>query len=226
MVASKQKEAWHRLPKIFRVLHARPKLVISVALGVAVALSLPAEWRPITRSLVGWNAGVVLYLCVVYWIVARSEVSHIRGHAAKEDEGSVAILMLTVTATLASLAAIIIHLGEGEGKSSPPQLGFAIATMLLSWFFIHSIFALHYAHEFYRESASASGLKFPGSEKPDYWDFIYFSFVIGMTFQVSDVQVTARKVRHTVTAHGIVSFLFNVALLAIMINIAASAISN
>ena len=225
-MASKQKEARRRLPKIFRVLHARPKLVISVALGVAVALFLPAEWRPITRSLVGWNAGVVLYLCVVYWLVARSAVSHIRGHAAKEDEGSVAILMLTVIATLASLAAIIIHLGQEEGKNSPPQLGFAIATVLLSWFFIHSIFALHYAHEFYRESASASGLKFPGSEKPDYWDFIYFSFVIGMTFQVSDVQVTARKVRHTVTAHGIVSFLFNVALLAIMINIAASTISS
>ena len=224
-MASKQKEAGRRLPKIFRVLHARPRLLISVALGVAVAVFLPAEWRPITRTLVGWNAAVVLYLCVVYWTVASSEVSHIRGHAAKEDEGSVAILMLTVTATLASLAAIIIHLGQGEGKSSPPQRSFAIATVLLSWFFIHSIFALHYAHEFYRESASASGLKFPGSEKPDYWDFIYFSFVVGMTFQVSDVQVTARKVRHTVTAHGIVSFLFNVALMAIMINIAASTIS-
>jgi uncharacterized membrane protein len=115
-------------------------------------------------------------------------------------------------------------LGEGQGKSDPMQLIFAGATILLSWAFVHSIFATHYAHEFYREGPSASGLKFPGGDKPDYMDFMYFSFVIGMTFQVSDVAITSRSIRHTVLAHAIVSFLFNVALLAIMINIAASAI--
>lgn len=226
MVASKQKETRRRLPKIFRVLHARPRLVISVALGVAVALLLPAEWRPITRALVGWNAGVVLYLCVVYWIAARSKVSHIRRHAAKEDEGRVAILALTVTATLVGLAAIIVQLGQSEAKSAPPQLVFAIATILLSWGLVHSIFALHYAHEFYGEKPAAGGLKFPGDNEPDYLDFVYFSFVVGMTFQVSDVAITSRAIRRTVTAHAIVAFLFNVTLLAIMINIAASAISS
>jgi uncharacterized membrane protein len=86
------------------------------------------------------------------------------------------------------------------------------------------IFATHYAHEFYREGPTASGLKFPGDRTPDYLDFLYFSFVIGMTFQVSDVAVTARSIRRTVLAHAIISFLYNVALLAIMVNIAASAI--
>lgn len=225
-MAVSKKKIQRRLPKIFRILHARPKLIVSVVLGAVIGFLLPAEWRLITRILVGWDAGVVFYLSIVYWTVFRSEASHIRAHAEREDEGRAAILALTVTATIASLAAIIILLGQGEGKSAPPQLAFAIATILLSWGFIHSIFALHYAHEFYTESPPAHGLKFPGDGKPDYLDFVYFSFVIGMTFQVSDVAVTSREIRHTVTAHAIVAFLFNVALLAIMINIAASAISD
>jgi uncharacterized membrane protein len=224
-MAISRKEAWRRLPKIFRILHARPKLIFSVVLGAAVALFLSQEWRGITRALLGWDAGLALYLGIVYWTVARSETNHIRGHAAKEDEGRVAILALTVTATLASLAAIVVLLGGGEGKSDPAQLALAIGTIFLSWGFVHSIFGLHYAHEFYSENPQG-GLKFPGGEKPDYWDFVYFSFVVGMTFQVSDVAVTSRRIRRTVTAHAIVAFLFNVALLAIMINIAASTISS
>ena len=222
-MAISRKEARRRLPKIFRILHARPKLIFSVVLGAALALFLPQEWRGITRALLGWDAGLALYLGIVYWTVARSEANHIRGHAAKEDEGRVAILALTVTATLVSLAAIVVLLGGGEGKSDPARLALAIGTIFLSWGFVHSIFGLHYAHEFYSESRQG-GLKFPGGEKPDYWDFVYFSFVVGMTFQVSDVAVTSRRIRRTVTAHAIVAFLFNVALLAIMINIAASAI--
>ena len=224
-MAARRKDLARRLPKIFRILHARPKLIAAIAVGIAVALLLPSEWRGITRILVGWDIGVALYLCVVAWIIARSEVSHIREHAEKEDEGRIVMLALTVTATLISLAAIIVLLGQGEDKRPGPELLFAIGTVLLTWGFIHTIFALHYAHEFYTETPVASGLKFPGGEQPTYLDFVYFSFVIGMTFQVSDVAVSSRAIRRTVTAHAIASFLFNVALLAIMINIAASAIS-
>lgn len=223
-MAARKQDFKSRLPKILRVLHARPKLLVAIALGVAVAWLLPKEWNGVTRGIIGWDTGLVLYLAIVYWIIARSEADHIRGHAQKEDEGRVGMLMLPVAATLASLAAIVMLLGEGNGKNDPRQLFLAIGTIFLSWGFIHSIFALHYAHEFYSESPQG-GLKFPGGEKPNYWDFVYFSFVVGMTFQVSDVAITSRRIRRTVTAHGIVSFLFNVALLAIMINIAASAIS-
>ena len=217
-----------RLPKILRILHARPKLVISIVLGAAVMLITPSDWEFVTRILLGWDAGVALYVGIVAWIIVRlqspAETDHIRAHAEKEDEGKVAVLVLTVIATLASLAAIILLLGQGDGPNSPPQLIFASATVLLSWAFVHLIFATHYAHEFYSEGPAASGLKFPASNKPDYLDFIYFSFVIGMTFQVSDVAVTSRPIRRTVLAHAIVAFLFNVALLAIVINIAAGVI--
>ena len=99
-------------------------------------------------------------------------------------------------------------------------------TIALSWAAVHTIFALHYAHEFYR-GAKPGGLQFPSGdthENADYWDFVYFSFVIGMTAQVSDVGITDKTIRRTATAHGIVSFIYNTALVALMVNIAASAI--
>jgi uncharacterized membrane protein len=96
-------------------------------------------------------------------------------------------------------------------------------TIALSWAFIHTIFALHYAHEFYAQTRGG-GLAFPGEGEPDYWDFLYFSLVIGMTSQVSDVAVTAKPMRRIVAAHGVVSFVFNTTLLALAVNIAASAL--
>jgi len=96
---------------------------------------------------------------------------------------------------------------------------------VLSWGFIHTMFALHYAHDYYGEhGAGKGGLAFPGEQVPDYWDFVYFAFVIGMTSQVSDVAVASRPIRRTVNAHGVVSFFFNTALLALSVNLAASAI--
>ncbi len=108
------------------------------------------------------------------------------------------------------------------------SLTIAIATIALSWAAVHTTFALHYAHDYYR-GAKPGGLQFPSGDKEDhadYWDFVYFSFVIGMTAQVSDVGITGKTIRRTATAHGIVSFIYNTALLALTVNIAASAISN
>ena len=224
MKAAKRNASRH-LPKVVRILQARPKLIMSVLLGVGVAAALPAGWRFTTKSLVGWDLGVAVYLAIVYWTIARSQASHILQHAKNEDEGRGVILVLTVAAALATLAAIVAQLGGAQGKTDTEfwQLLLALTTIFLSWTLIHSIFAIHYAHEFYAEDRPG-GLNFPGGGKPDYWDFVYFSFVIGMTFQVSDVAVSSRRIRKTVTAHGIVSFLFNVSLIALMVNIAATAL--
>lgn len=124
-------------------------------------------------------------------------------------------------AAFASLGAIIAELGAPQRGAY--ELILATATIALSWTMIYVVFALHYAHEYYR-SAKGGGLNFPDDDKPDYWDFIYFSFVIGMTAQVSDVGITDKTIRRTATAHGVVSFFFNTALLALMVNIAASAL--
>jgi uncharacterized membrane protein len=225
-MARQRKRSARPLPYILRIVHARPRLMTSIALGVAVTLLLPSEWRTSTRIVLGWDAAVALYLVLVYALMARSSAHHIRDHAAQEDEGRLAILLLTVLAALASLAAIVAELGISQGaERTGPQLARATITIFLSWVFIHTIFALNYAHDYYGEhGAKKSGLKFPDEHEPDYWDFVYFSFVIGMTCQVSDVAVASHLIRRTVNAHGIVSFFFNTALLALTVNIAASAI--
>jgi len=202
-------------------------LFISLALGVLVAILLTAltDWRLATRLLVGWDIYVGLYLVLVAHVVWVCDVHRIRVRAAREDEGQLTLLVLTVTAALASLGAIVAELGSSAGvPRRPSHVILAVLTILLSWAFIHTIFALHYAHEFYDDD-KGGGLAFPGrNPEPDYWDFVYFSFVIGMTSQVSDVGVTSTRIRRTVTAHGVVAFAFNAALLALSVNIAASVI--
>ncbi len=213
------------MPLLLRIVRIRPRLFISLGIGLLVTavLTVFTDWRTATRLLVGWDIYVGLYLALVAHLMADADIARIRARAAVEDEGQFAILVLTVVAALASLGAIFSELGTGTGRR-PAHIVLAALTILLSWAFIHTIFALHYAHEFYDEDIGG-GLAFPGGEtEPDYWDFVYFSFVIGMTSQVSDVGVTHKEIRRTVAAHGVVSFVFNAALLALTVNIAASAI--
>ena len=218
-----------RRPVVLRIVRARPRLFTCAAISVAVpALAgILTNWRLTTRLLTGWDIGIALYLALVFHMMRRSDIDRIRQRAAQQDEGQFTILVLTVAAALASVAAIFAQLGSSaaaNGGRQPINMILASLTILLSWAFIHTIFALHYAHEFYDDTASG-GLAFPGDDRePDYWDFVYFSFVIGMTSQVSDVGVTSKQIRRTVAAHAVVSFVFNVALLALTVNLAASAI--
>jgi uncharacterized membrane protein len=215
-------------PLLIRVVRLRRRLFASMALGAAVTLALAATTalRGPTRVLVGWDVAMLLYLALAFDMMGRATPHDIQRRAAVQDEGRLAILVLTVAAALASVAAIFAELGTSGtgGTRQPAQLVLATVTILLSWAFIHTMFALHYAHESYDEAAGG-GMAFPGNDdEPDYWDFVYFSFVIGMTSQVSDVAITSKAVRRTVAAHGVVSFMFNAALLALTVNIAASAI--
>jgi uncharacterized membrane protein len=212
------------MPHIARVIRTRPRLFLSAVCGAAVVAALPATvFRFPTRLLIGWDVCVAAYLVFAYYMIAHSDVARIKRRAATQDEGRFAILILTAGAALASLGAILAELGSGGRQA--PNLALASLTILLSWAFTHTMFALHYAHDFYgRPSTAGDGLTFPGNEKPDYWDFVYFSLVIGMTSQVSDVAVACKTIRRTVAAHGVVSFFFNAALLALLVNIAASAL--
>ncbi|HMA74299.1 MAG TPA: DUF1345 domain-containing protein [Xanthobacteraceae bacterium] len=211
------------LQRWLRVVRARPRLFLAVLLGLAVLTFLPAEWRLATRSLMAWDIAVGLYLALAFRLMTNSDVNRIRRRAARQDEGRITILVLVVASAMASLLAILAELGGANRQ--PMHLALAAATILLSWAFTHTIFAIHYAHEYYDEKAhKGGGLNFPGDEPPDYWDFVYFSFVVGMTSQVSDVAVTSRALRRLVAAHGVVSFIFNATLLALTVNIAAGAI--
>ena len=209
---------------LLRVGRAHRRLLIAALIGIATILVTPAA--PITRLLIGWDIGVLVYLIVAAVVMAHCEsVSQMERNAAEQDEGAFAVLVLTVAAAIASLGAIFAELAAIERSNSSYGLyiALAITTVVLSWTFTHTIFALHYAHDYYG-GGRRGGLKFPEDDQPDYWDFIYFAFVIGMTFQVSDVAVTQKTIRRMVVAHGVVSFFFTAAIIAMMVNIAASVI--
>jgi uncharacterized membrane protein len=215
---------FRKMSKPVRVVYARPRTFISIAVGIAAFFLLPNSLRLVTRLLISWDIFVALYLVLVYTLVFRSGLAHIRRNAVLQDDGRFLILLVTALGAFASIAAIVLELAAGHRGA--PELALATVTIALSWAAVHTTFALHYAHEFYR-GAKPGGLDFPKGhedEDPDYWDFVYFSFVIGMTAQVSDVGVTDKTIRRTATAHGIISFVFNTALVALMVNIAASAI--
>lgn len=215
------------LRRLARAVKVHPRIVAAVIIGVVVAAVLPREWQVATRLLVAWDVALVVYLGLALNLMLRADVNAIRRRAVEEDEGRIAILVLAALAALASLAGILAEIAiVRSGGPVRPPLALAAATILLSWAFIHVVFALHYAHEFYdRDRDGKAALVFPGDDAPDYRDFLYFSFVIGMTAQVSDVAITGKRIRATAMAHGIVSFLFNAALLALVVNIAATAIS-
>jgi uncharacterized membrane protein len=211
------------LQRWIRVVRARPRLFLAILLGLVLLPLFPAEWGLATRSLVAWDIALGLYLVLAFRLMTNCDVNHIKRRAAHQDEGRTTILMLVVASALASLLAILAELGGANRQ--PAHLALAAITILLSWAFTHTIFAIHYAHEYYSEKArKGGGLNFPGDEPPDYWDFVYFSFVVGMTSQVSDVAVTSSALRRLVAAHGAVSFIFNATLLALTVNIAAGAI--
>lgn len=210
---------------LVRVAWVHKRLIISVLLGVAMAFAAPAS--PISRALIGWDFGVLMYLAAAAVMMSRcSSITQMKENAAAQDEGAFAILILAVAAAAASLGAIFAELAiiKRDDPSYPLYVALAIATVVLSWTFIHTIFALHYAHDFYGSGMRKNGLKFPGDDRPDYWDFVYFAFVIGMTFQVSDVAVTNKWIRRFVVAHGALSFFFTTAIVAMTVNIAANVI--
>jgi uncharacterized membrane protein len=215
---------FRKMSRPVRVVYARPRTFISMAIGIVAFLLLPASLRLLTRALLGWDIFVAAYLLLVYTMVVRSGLAHIKHNAIRQDDGRFLILLVTALGAFASIAAIVFELGASQ--HSVPALTLATVTIALSWAAVHTVFALHYAHEFYR-GAKPGGLQFPSGdthENADYWDFVYFSFVIGMTAQVSDVGITDKTIRRTATAHGIISFVYNTALVALMVNIAASAI--
>jgi uncharacterized membrane protein len=207
-----------------RLVYARPRTFISMALGIVAFFFLPGSLRLVTRLLIAWDIFVALYLALVYAMMLRSGSAHLKRNAVLQDDGLFLIPLITALGAFASLAAIVFELGGTHRSASTLML--ATGTIAISWAAVHTAFALHYAHYYYR-GAKPGGLQFPSGDThdhADYWDFVYFSFVIGMTAQVSDVGITDKTIRRTATAHGIISFVFNTALLALMVNIAASAI--
>ena len=222
-----------RRPAALRALTARPKLIGSIVVAILVYILEPGGWHQATRLLIAWNVGTLLDIALTLVMVASATTKTIRTRAAETDDGKWAILAFTTIAAIAALAAIFAHLAatkDMHGVTRSLHLGLAGLTVVSAWVFIHMSFALHYAHEYFDETKGQEGEKpelrggvnFPETEEPDYWDFLYFSFIIGVASQTADVSITSKAMRRTSLAHSILSFFFNSAILALTINIAAS----
>lgn len=212
------------MPAPVRVVYARPRTFLAIAVGLVAFFLLPDSLRLVTRLLIGWDVFAAFYLALAYAMMFRCDHSHIRRNAILQDDGRFLILLVTALGAFASIGAIVFELGASHRGAY--ELTLATVTIALSWAAVHTSFALHYAHDYYRGD-KPGGLQFPSGDErdhADYWDFVYFSFVIGMTAQVSDVGITDKIIRRTATVHGVISFIFNTALVALMVNIAASAI--
>ncbi|PSB41950.1 DUF1345 domain-containing protein [filamentous cyanobacterium Phorm 6] len=209
----------------------RHRLFASILFAIAVAVFLPREYLPLTRALCIWNAGAVNFLILTWMLMLQGTPELMRHNAQQLDAGRLAILSSIVGAAFASFLAIFFLLRDTKGLSPNLlflHLGLSVLTIVGSWMQVHTIFTLHYARGYYGNRSKqhgsylqAGGLNFPGDEEPDYKDFLYFSFGIGMTCQVADVQITSRSTRYLVLFHSVLSFFFNTAILAMSVNIIA-----
>ncbi|HTT99916.1 MAG TPA: DUF1345 domain-containing protein [Rhizomicrobium sp.] len=207
---------------------SRPFLLTAILLGVALYFAC-APWvtGQITRALVGWNSGVTIFLCLMFFLFMRkTDIATIKQRAITHDEGGHFILLLTIFASIASVGALVAELSLA--KDHPGQewrVGLAAATVILSWLFVQLVFGMHYAHLYYleeEEGAPKGGLEFGQCGEPDYWDFFHFAIVMGATSQTADITFTSKEMRRVGTLHTLVAFGFNTAILATMINLAAN----
>ena len=213
---------------LVRLVLARPRLLSSVAIGCATAFALPDSWahQTVTRAIIGWNVGAMLYLLLALKMMFGSTHERMRARALMQDEGKTLVLILVITAALMCIGAIVAELAvvkDLKGQLRHAHAALAALTIATSWAFTQTMFALHYAHDYYAcvIRGESGGLDFPGDHLPDYGDFLYFASVIGTSGQTADVSLTSRKMRRTGTVHCVLAFCFNTTVLALTINIAS-----
>ena len=213
--------------------NVRFRLLLSILLAGIVAIALPKWISPSANRLCVGDTGMMCFLLLTWRAMLIATPQIMRNYAQKEDVGRFIILGLVLGSAVLSLMALAYLLKTTKGLVGLlliTHLGLSIATILIACSLVHTIFALHYASGYYRDGNTrlkdyqVNGLTFPNEEEPDYWDFMYFSFIIGMTGQVSDVSITSRTLRKLALFHGVLSFFFNTAILAMSINIIAGLI--
>lgn len=213
--------AWRRFGQRLAK-HAR--FNVSALLFILLFGAFSLGGMALARSIViAFAIASTVFLSLVAWMFSHANTASIRARASKEDEGVYGLLLSSVAVTVVVVGALVIelHLANNGGAFG---LVLASASLLLSWLFMNTMFALHYAHAYYgdnKRKQPRGGLEFPGGEDPDYWDFAYFAIVIGMTFQVSDVQICARQMRHIALLQSVIAFFFNVTIIALTVNIVA-----
>jgi uncharacterized membrane protein len=214
--------------KAWQAIRSRPRLFAGVAVGLIAWPFLPGSLPVTTRGVLAWDAGVLVFLVLSAHLFVTETPDHMPANAEAQQEGEWTIFWLSIAVVIVSFIAVSSEFSAIKAMPDARrgvQVALVAGTLLASWLMTHVTFAFRYAHEFYARDAGGPdvdrGLEFPGEREPDYLDFLYFSLVLGMTFQVSDVQITSRKLRRVAAGHGLLSFLFNTVIIALTVNIAA-----
>ena len=203
------------------------RLLYGAVAGIAVAAVAPLE--PMVRGLAGWCTGAAVFLVLTWWLADTFDAQRTRERAQSLDQPNLVILVSVLVAIGASVVAIAmllqqVKLMSGPGRAAHIALG--LVALVGSWLMMHTIYAFHYAHRYYidqRDGSPDGGLDFPGKDEPDYLDFLYYAYVVGMTSQVSDVQATSREMRRITLVHSVLAFAFNMLVLALSVNVVAAA---
>lgn len=210
--------------RLSRMTLGRPRFLLAgLVVGLGFVL-LPQDLPEGLRPVVAWNSGLFVYMMATGAMMARATEADIRRRARIHDVRQWVIVLLALIGTGAIVVALVDFLRVariGQGAGSLIDFALVFWTILSTFIMLHMLFAVHYAHAYYASISTNPPLAFPGGEKPDYFDFLYFSVVVGLTAQVSDVVVNSRRLRRTVLVHGIIAFFFNTLILALMVNIAA-----
>jgi len=203
--------------------HAHRRMLLCGLLALAAGGAAYALKAPFSLALLsGFDAGALVFLLVTARIFAQGSPAAMRVHARQQDVGRMGVLWSSVALSCVVMVALWVELRGQDDVSGAVDMLAAAVTIVLSWLYMNMIFALHYAHGYYgHHAATQKGLEFPGDDEPDYWDFAYFALVLGMTFQVSDVQISNRRVRRLALMHSVIAFFFNVFIIAISVNVAA-----
>jgi uncharacterized membrane protein len=204
------------------LLRRHGRFLISFGLGLCAGLAAwGLSFTPVLALLAAVDTLFLIYLVLTARIVGNTGPEDLRRHAEEEDEGVALILLLAALAVGVSVGAIFLVLNGDESGLAARLV--ALASVPLGWATIHTLVAFHYARLHYRAEEKGKGFAFPGKGDPDAWDFLYASFTIGMTAQVSDVEVTTRALRRAVLVHGVASFFYNTCILALAVNAAVTA---
>ena len=210
-----------------------PHFFIALIFGVIVAslLAWLTSWKWSTILLASWNGSISLYLLHVWKLMRSADHSQMQQQAKKQDESKWVIMLIVLLAITMSLVAILVQLSQlpSGHYEKLGHVALALLTIISAWLFMHTVFALHYAHDFYMalsRNEENGGLDFPGTEHPTYPDFLYFSYIIGTSAQTADVSITNKHMRLLNLFHAVLSFGFNTTILAICINVAAGFITN
>ena len=206
------------------------KLWVAALVGVVIAVALPSRWMGISRVLTAWNGAMLVLVPLTYIRMRRLDARQLRAHYAEEDPTAPVILMCVVAAALLSVAAIVALLATLKHAAPAERVAHTVLasmTIVTSWLLVHTMFTLHYADIYYSVAEDAPPpLSFPETRQPLFWDFVYFSFTIGVACQTADVATTQTGIRRTVTVHSIIAFVFNLFVLGFAINVSAGLLGN